>query len=62
MKIGDKVDLDKCKATVMSIDRPPGFSRKSKVILRVEFDLEELEHELNKKSKRRVAGKKKKTS
>lgn len=58
MKIGDKIDIGNYTATVMSMDKPPGFARKTRVVLRVEFDLEDFENGINKESKRRSARKK----
>lgn len=58
MKIGDKIDIGNYTATVMSMDKPPGFARKTRVVLRVEFDLEDFENGINKKSKRRTSAKK----
>lgn len=62
MKVGDKVELGKYKATIMSMEKPPGFGRRTKVTLKVEFDLEDFENEFNKKSTRRVKGKKAKAT
>ena len=62
MKIGDRIDLDKCRAVITSIEKPPGFRRRIKVILKLEYTLEELENELSKKSAGGTSGKKKKTT